>query len=163
MQERRKRGFEFGSQKTINGKGVETRQQGVRIVTAVLFLHSYFPDSDPFLAPRFPNSIRFGQYQKNVRIVSVIGIPRRRSGGTWRRWIQYPTSRFPLAREAQNVLGYPVINDHRCYQIRRVRQDLRPMLIERSRIARTECGHRHSFGILLVREEHRQVFRFDVT
>src|SRR6266404_2230607 len=69
---------------------------------------------------------------------------------------------LPLRRPTANVSGYLAVNDHRLFQKRVVSQELRPMLVERSPVARMERDHGHRDRISLVLEKQRQVVRFDI-
>ena len=69
---------------------------------------------------------------------------------------------FSVRRPTQNVPGDLAVGDDRLYQTGIVREDLLPVLIERSPIARTEGDHRYGDGVALVFEEQRQVVRFDI-
>ena len=69
---------------------------------------------------------------------------------------------LPLRRPTANVSGYLTVNEHRLFQKRVVGQELRPMLVERSPVARIECDHGHRDRISLVLEKQRQVVRFNI-
>ncbi len=59
--------------------------------------------------------------------------------------------------------AYLAVEDDGPDHVLRIGQGLRPMLVERGAIAGGEGGHGRGDGILLVREEQRQVAGFDFT
>jgi hypothetical protein len=70
---------------------------------------------------------------------------------------------LPVRRPTANISGYLTVNEHGLFQAGIVRQEFRPMLVERRPVARIEGNHSHGDRISLVLEKQGEILRLDVT